>query len=172
MINTSETRRLICFVPGLMVLSNFVVSPRSRRARSPMASLGSRRWGGYATNAPTYDEAAARALARCNQLGAGCRVVAYFGRQCLAVAIQIGTSGRGWAIRPTLGEAQSAVINRCTSYGRPCEVKIATCDTVGLPGGNVPQNQPAPPPPAPSPPTPTPAPSSPSRGCNLYPELC
>jgi hypothetical protein len=170
MIKTSETWRLICSVPILIVLSNFVAWPSIAAGALADGQLGSRRWGGYATNASTYDEAAARALARCNQLGPGCRVVAYFGRQCLAVAVQIGSGGRGWAIRPTLADAQSVVINRCTSYGRPCEVKIATCDTVGLPGGNVPQNQPAPPPPAPSPPPP--APSSPSRGCNLYPELC
>jgi hypothetical protein len=172
MIKTPETRRLICSVPVVIVLSNFVGWPALAAGALADGQLGLRRWGGYATNASTYDEAAARALARCNQVGPGCRVVAYFGRQCSAVAIQIGASGRGWAIRSTLGEAQSAVINRCASYGRPCEVKIATCDTVGLPGGNVPENQPAPPPPAPSPVPPTPAPWSPSRGCNLYPELC
>jgi hypothetical protein len=97
------------------------------------ARLGQRTWGGLGYNDTTYEEAQRQALARCNQHGPGCRIVALFSLKCLAVATQVGTGASSWAVRATAAEAQKFVVNQCRSFGRPCEVKAAVCDRVGLP---------------------------------------
>jgi hypothetical protein len=97
------------------------------------ARLGQHTWGGLGYNDTTYEEAQRQALSRCNQHGPGCRIVVLFNLKCLAVATQVGTGASSWAVRATTAEAQEFVVNQCRSFGRPCEVKAAVCDTVGLP---------------------------------------
>jgi hypothetical protein len=165
-------KHLSAFV--LLVVANTCCSSGALAAGAlATAREGTRTWGGSSYNAPTYDEAERRALARCSENGPGCRVVAFFSRKCLAVAVQQGTGGSGWATRATIAEAQESVMNNCLSHGRPCTLKLAVCDSVGV--QEAPQSAPAPAPPAPPAQrsTPTAAPSAPrSRGCELYPELC
>jgi hypothetical protein len=162
-----------------IIVAAVTTCPSGTMAAGALASAreGQRTWGGVGYNATTYDEAQQRALARCSQQGAGCRVVAFFSRRCLAVAVQSGTGGSGWAVRATAEEAQEVVMNQCRSHGRPCELKLSVCDSVGLPGSEPPANAPIPPTPGPPsqptpPPAQAPAPAPRPRGCDLFPELC
>jgi Domain of unknown function (DUF4189) len=166
---------------GLRMLAVIMVASTGHSSHTVAAGAfasareGQRTWGGFTYNATTYDEAQKRALEKCSLHGPGCHIVAFFSLRCLAVAVQHGTGGTSWAVGATTQEAQEFVMNQCRSFGRPCELKGAVCDSVGLPGSEIPVNAPAPSPrPAPtgSPgPAPTPSTARP-RGCDLYPELC
>jgi hypothetical protein len=163
---------LLSFLP--LVLATSTWHPTSSIAAAALATArdGARVWGGYSFNAPTYDEARRKALARCSERGTGCTIATVFSLKCLAVAIQVGGGGQGWATRSTLAEAKEVVLNQCRAYRRPCEIRAAVCDTVGVPATDTQVNVPAPTGPRPSL-TPLPAPSTPRpRGCDLYPELC
>jgi Domain of unknown function (DUF4189) len=127
-------------------------------------------WGSGVRDFPTSGEAQSEALRRCNRHGVGCRVVATFAQACFSLAVQSGTNGYGWTIRPTVVEARAVVLNECLAHGKPCEMKVAMCD-----GGQV-RGIPADvrPPLTPSSKLVSPAETSqsPSRGCERYPELC
>jgi Domain of unknown function (DUF4189) len=166
-----QSRARICI--GLTT-GTFIV--RSALAAGALANgqVPGRTFGSVSYNAPSYEAAEQNALSRCNQQGPGCQVVKYFSSTCIAVATQVGGGGRSWAMRPSVGEAQSAAMNLCVPHGRPCQVKLAACDTTGLPSAYSPPH--TSPPPSPAPPAPPVQPAPPSRseprGCSLYPELC
>jgi hypothetical protein len=169
-----STARALYYIFVALAASSYPTSPVAAAGAWADGQIGWQTWGGYSINAESYEDAAARALASCNRIGGGCRVIAYFNRQCLAVAVQVGAAGRSSAVGPSLVDAQATVMNRCLAYGRPCQLKVGVCDTAGLPSRNPPVGLPAPQssPPVPTPySTPTPSGTEP-RGCALYPELC
>jgi hypothetical protein len=128
-------------------------------------------WGSGVVDRPTASEAQQEALRRCSIRGpASCSVVTTFSRTCLAIAVQIGRNGYGWATRPTIGEARNTVLSQCLAHGVPCDVKVALCDS-GESRGAPPTASPMPAP-APVPPVRTSEPQSPQRACERYPELC
>lgn len=96
---------------------------------------------GYSDNKPTAGEAVSRALALCRTAPstpaaqARCVLVRTYSNECVAVAMdpEAGTPGAGWAIEPTLAEAEQAALDNCKATAGPdrqayCAPSASYCD--------------------------------------------
>lgn len=91
------------------------------------------KWFGVAANHNTVLDARNAAMGQCTQRGSGCSVVFTFRGTCIAVAfgkLSDGRTGYEWSTRPSLGDAQAAVMSNCQGRGGSCELKYSSCDTI------------------------------------------
>lgn len=92
----------------------------------------------YATRADAEAEAMRRCLSFKNasaETRTLCRIVASYGGQCVAIALdpRTGVRGEGWAVESSKQAADQAALDRCKATasrdrGRLCKVDYSYCD--------------------------------------------
>ncbi len=90
---------------------------------------------GYDTGQPTPDAASQSARESCvsqaSRFGldpAICKLVTGFTKQCVAVAMDPVNRWAGWAIAPTLEEAQRQAVAKCGEGAQACRLDNSACD--------------------------------------------
>lgn len=90
---------------------------------------------GYDTGQPTPEAASQSARESCvNQASrfgldpAICKLVTGFTRQCVAVAMDPVNRWAGWAIAPSLEEAQRQAVAKCAEGAQACRLDNSACD--------------------------------------------
>jgi hypothetical protein len=122
--------------PGLAAADGAIAVGLPRSVAKEGVALGTS-W-----NYPTPEGARARALQECLSFMDAppdtrklCKVLQTFTRECVAIAIDpaAGTPGVGWAVAPTMDNAQSSALRRCqdtagASRRQFCKVTVTHCD--------------------------------------------
>jgi hypothetical protein len=84
----------------------------------------------YVTHRANPDVAANLAMSRClDQYGSGCHVIKIYFNGCLAIAQSSdGSHHSGWAVKPSMQEANLLAIGQCAKYGSSCHLDVSNCE--------------------------------------------